>query len=36
MKIFQKRKNMMIMPKCKDYKHFKPIGDEMGDCIGKD
>lgn len=22
------------MPKCKDCKHFKPIDDEMGDCIG--
>jgi hypothetical protein len=35
MKIFsKKRKKMIIMPKCKDCKHFKPIDKEMGDCIG--
>ena len=23
-----------MQKKCKDCKHFKPIDDEMGDCIG--
>lgn len=31
---FKKRKKMITMPKCKDCKHFKPIDDEIGDCIG--
>jgi hypothetical protein len=36
MRIFSKKrkKRIIMQKKCKDCKHFKPIDDEMGDCIG--